>query len=160
MPVIRRAHARDAESIARLSAAAAQEAGEVSGLLDADHVRAHAFGQHPLFEPWVGETAPGQRAAALAIITKGYDVRRAVATVVLAELYVTPEHRRSGLARIMLSHIARRARELGARELTITTGVGNSVARQFFAAVGTQESQALTYLMHIDVMEWLAAEAR
>ena len=159
-PVIRRATIRDADAIARLSAAAAAEAREIAGLLDADHVRAHAFGPKPLFEPWVGETPADRKPAALAIITKGYDVRRAIATVVLAELYVTPEERRGGLARLLLAHIASRAKELGARELVITTGVGNATARQFFAAVGTQEGQAVTYVMNADAMEWLAAEAR
>ncbi|MBI1252350.1 MAG: GNAT family N-acetyltransferase [Alphaproteobacteria bacterium] len=157
---VRRAQARDADIIARLSAAAAEEAGELSGLLDAEHVRAHAFGQAALFEAWLAEPERRARPVGLALITKGYDVRRAVATVVLAELYIDPAHRRGGAARILLSNVAKRAIELGARELSITTGVGNDIARKFFAAVGAQERQALAYMMRADVMEWLAAEAR
>jgi GNAT superfamily N-acetyltransferase len=92
------------------------------------------------------------------MITKSYDVRRAAPNVVLCELYVVPEHRRGGLARKMMSAIARRARDLGARELAITTGVDNSVAQKFFAAVGANKREAAMFMMSADGIEWLAAE--
>jgi GNAT superfamily N-acetyltransferase len=94
-----------------------------------------------------------------AIITKSYDVRRASANIVLCELYVAPEHRRGGLARKMMSAVARRARELGARELAITTGVENEVAQRFFAAIGANRREAAVFMMSADGIEWLAAES-
>jgi GNAT superfamily N-acetyltransferase len=154
---IRRAVPRDADAIAKLSAAAAAEEGGVSGL-DADRIKAHAFGQNALFEAWVAEPEKRAPICAHAAITKSYDVRRACPTIVLVELFVAPEHRRGGLARKMMSAVARRARDLGARELMITTGVEDGVAQRFFAAVGAQRRDAAVFLMSADGIDWLAAE--
>ncbi|MGE0827749.1 MAG: N-acetyltransferase family protein [Hyphomonadaceae bacterium] len=158
--IVRRAETRDCDAIARMTAEAAREEGALTTSLDAQHIRQHGFGSGALFEVFLAEEARGRPPVAHAIITKGYDVRRAVATIVLCELYVRPEHRRSGLARQMMSGVARRAQELGARELEITTGVENAVARRFFSAIGAKENQAATFMMHADGIDWLAAEGR
>lgn len=154
---IRRAVPKDAEAIARLAAAAAAEEGGVSSL-DAERIRAHAFGANSLFEAWIAQERGNAPAVAHAVITKGYDVRRACPNVILCDLYVVPESRRSGLARKLMSVVARRARDLGARELTIATGVDNEVAQRFFAAVGAKPRQAAVFMMTADGLEWLAAE--
>ena len=154
---IRRAVARDADAIAKLSARAADEDGAASSL-DVDRIRAHAFGSNALFEAWVAQERNNTPLVAHAIITKSYDVRRAAPSVVLCELFVIPEHRRGGLARKLMSAIARRARDLGARELAITTGVENEVAQRFFNAVGAKRRDAAVFMMSADGIEWLAAE--
>jgi GNAT superfamily N-acetyltransferase len=155
--LIRRAVPRDADAIARLAAAAASEEGAVSAL-DTDRIRTNAFGQNALFEAWVAQERSNAPLVAHAIITKSYDVRRATPNIVLCELYVAPQHRRGGLARKMMSAVARRARDLGARDLAITTGVENEVAQKFFAAVGAHRRQAAVFVMSADGIEWLAAE--
>jgi GNAT superfamily N-acetyltransferase len=155
---IRRAVQRDSEAIARLAAAAAAEEGGMSSL-DLDRVRAHAFGQNALFEAWLAQERPNTPIQGQAIISKSYDFRRAAPNVVLCELYVVPEARRSGLARKLMSSVACRARDLGARELAITTGVENDVAQRFFAAVGAQRREAAVFMMSADGIEWLAAES-
>jgi GNAT superfamily N-acetyltransferase len=154
---IRRAVPRDADAIAKQSAAAAAEEGAVSGL-EAERIKAHGFGSNALFEAWVAEADKKAPICAHAVITKSYDIRRACPRVVLVELYVAPDQRRSGLARKMMSVVARRAREIGARELRITTGVENEVAQRFFAAVGAQRHDAAVFLMSADGIDWLAAE--
>ncbi len=154
---IRRAGQRDAEAIARLAAAAAVEEGALAGL-DADRIRAHGFGSSALFEAWVAQAKLNSPLLGHAIITKSYDVRRACATLVLCELYVAPEHRRSGLARKLMSAVAQRARDLSARELAITTGVKNEVAQRFFSAIGAKPQSAAVFIMSADGIEWLAAE--
>ncbi|MBX3510502.1 MAG: GNAT family N-acetyltransferase [Hyphomonadaceae bacterium] len=154
---IRRAVPRDAETIARLAAAAAAEEGGNSSL-DADRIRAHAFGQNALFEAWLAQERPNAPVLGQAVIVKSYDFRRAAPSIVLCELYVEPDRRRGGLARKLMSCVARRARDLGARELAITTGVENEVAQRFFAAVGAQRREAAVFLMSADGIEWLAAE--
>jgi GNAT superfamily N-acetyltransferase len=154
---IRRAIPRDAEAIARLSSAAASEDGALSGL-EAERVRAHGFGGNAHFETWVAQERPNAPLLAHAIFTKSYDVRRACPSIVLCELYVVPTQRRTGLARRMMSVVAQRARDLGARELAITTGVGNEVAQRFFAAIGARPQQAAVFMMSADGIEWLAAE--
>jgi GNAT superfamily N-acetyltransferase len=155
---IRRAVPRDADAIAKLAADAAAEEGVASGL-EADRIKAHAFGSSALFEAWVAQEKNNAPIVAHAVITKSYDMRRAAPTVVLCELYVAPSHRRGGLARKMMSAVARRARDLGARELAITTGVENEVAQKFFAAVGARPRQAAVFMMSADGIEWLAAES-
>lgn len=155
---IRRAVQKDADVIARLAAAAAAEEGGQSSL-DLDRVRAHAFGQQPLFEAWLAQERHNAPVMGQAVISKSYDFRRAAPNVVLCELYVVPEARRSGLARKLMSCVAKRARDLGARELAITTGVENGVAQRFFAAVGAQRRDAAVFMMSADGIEWLAAES-
>jgi GNAT superfamily N-acetyltransferase len=156
--IIRRAVPRDAEAIARLAAQAAAEEGAASAL-ETDRIRAHAFGGQALFEAWVVQERPNKPILAHAVITKSYDVRRGCPSIILCELYVVPEHRRGGLARRLMSAVARRARDLGARELTITTGVGNEVAQRFFAAIGAHPRSAAVFMMSADGIEWLAAES-
>ncbi len=158
MYLIRRAVPRDAEAIARMAGAAATEEGAVSGL-DTDRIRSHAFGSNALFEAWVAQERANAPLIGHAIITKSYDVRRAAPNIVLCELYVAPDHRRGGLARKMMSAVAHRARELGARELAITTGVENEVAQKFFAAIGANRRDAAVFMMSGDGIEWLAAES-
>lgn len=155
--LIRRAMPRDADAIARLIANAAAEEGIAPGL-DADRLRAHAFGANALIEVWVAQPKAQADIVGHAVITKSYDVRRATPSLVLCELYVAPQHRRGGLARKIMSAIAKRARDLGAREMAITTGVDNEVAQRFFAAIGARPQQAAVFMMSADGIEWLAAE--
>ncbi|HVY86333.1 MAG TPA: GNAT family N-acetyltransferase [Caulobacterales bacterium] len=157
MVQVRRAVHRDAEAIARLTAEAAAETASPSAL-DVDRIRHQAFGANALFECWVAEDRQNKAPCGHAIVTRTYDVRRACPILVLAELYVRPEHRRGGVARLILSAIARRAVDLGARELTITTGVDNAVAQRFFAAVGAAPRQAAVFVMPADGLQWLATE--
>lgn len=154
---IRRSIPRDADAIARLAAEAAAEEGGQS-VLESDRVRLHGFGQSALFEAWVAQERSNAPLNGLAIITKSYDVRRACPTIVLCELYVAPSFRRSGLARKLMSVVAQRARDIGARELTITTGVENAVAQRFFSAIGARPQSAAVFMMSADGIEWLAAE--
>lgn len=154
---IRRAVPRDSDAIAKLAAQAASEEGAASSL-ESDRIRAHAFGSNALFEVWVAQAQGSGAILAHAMITKSYDVRRAAPNVVLCELFVVPDQRRSGLARKMMSAVARRARDLGARELAITTGVDNNVAQKFFAAIGANKREAAMFMMSADGIEWLAAE--
>ena len=155
--LIRRAVPKDADAIARMAAAAASEEGSISAL-DSDRIRTNAFGQNAMFEAWVAQERSNAPLVAHAMITKSFDIRRACPNIVLCELYVAPQQRRSGLARKMMSAVARRARDLGARDLAITTGVENEVAQKFFAAVGAHRRQAAVFVMSADGIEWLAAE--
>lgn len=126
--------------------------------LDLDRIKAHGFGGTALFEIWVAQERVNAPLVGQAVITKSYDFRRAAPTVQLCELFVVADERRSGLARKLMSSVARRARDLGARELVITTGVENEVAQRFFAAVGARRRDAAVFVMSADGIEWLAAE--
>jgi GNAT superfamily N-acetyltransferase len=153
---IRRATVRDCDAIARMSAEASRDEGVPPSSLDADLVRAHGFGQTPLFDAFVAEGPRGL--VGHAITHKGYDVRYACPTMILAELYVAPEARRGGVARLLISALARRAREIGCRRMSITTGLENAVAHRFYAAIGAHEEGTKHFLLAADAIEWLAAE--
>ncbi|MGE3143309.1 MAG: GNAT family N-acetyltransferase, partial [Hyphomonadaceae bacterium] len=113
---VRRASSRDVETLTRLAHDSARELGLMTAI-DADRLKAHAFGPQPLIECYLAEERPG-RAAGHALVTKGYDFRRAAATLQVGDLYVVPEYRHAGTARLLISAIARRAIELGSREIT------------------------------------------
>lgn len=157
MVQVRRAHARDADIVARLCSEAAAEE-DVHSALDSDRIKAHAFGSNALFEVWLAESRRGREIAGCAIVSKSYDVRRAMPTLVVCELYVAPAFRRVGVARVLMSALARRAMDLGAREVQITTGVDKEVAQRFFAAIGAQAASASVYKMSADGIQWLANE--
>lgn len=159
---IRKAYSRDAEALARMTALAAQEDGLRPPALDVELIRAHGFGAMPLFESWVAErriaAANVAQAVGCAIAHKGYDVPSACATLVVGSLYVAPEARGKGVARMIIAEIAERAVELGARQIMITTGLDNRQARQFFAAIGATETSAAMFALGRDQIEWLAQE--
>jgi GNAT superfamily N-acetyltransferase len=155
---VRKATVRDCDAIARMSAAASRDEGVPPSSLNADLVRAHGFGQTPLFDAFVAEGAKGL--IGHAITYKGYDTRFACPTMVLAELYVEPESRRLGVARFFISAVAKRAREIGCRRIQITTGLDNAVAHRFYAAIGAQEERTKAFVLTADAIEWLAAESR
>lgn len=156
---IRRAVAADADIACRFAAAASGEDGRPPPAFSPDLFRRDALGPNAQIEVWIAEDAQGAPCGQ-AIACRGYDLQHAMPTMELLHLYVVPERRRDGLARMLIAEVANRAMDLGVRELTITTGVGNAVARRFFAAVGAREDRLARYLIEPDGIEWLAAEAQ
>ncbi len=155
----RRAGPNDADTVQRLTGLAFAEEGSNTPGLHPDVFRRDGCSKMALIEGFLAEDA-AHRPAGLAILSKGYDIHRSLPTVVLLNLYVRPEHRRSGLARMLLAQVAARAMELGAKELAITTGVNNDIARKFFESVGASEDRLARYVMEADEIEWLAEEGR
>ena len=153
----RRANANDAETVCRFVAQAAGEEGAQNNFT-LDMYKRDACGAHPKIEIWLAEDAR-YKVCGQAIVLRGYDLARATPTMILLHLFVAPDYRRDGLARILISEIAMRAKETGVKEITITTGVENAVARRFFEAIGAREDRLARYLIAADGIEWLAAEA-
>ena len=154
---VRKAMIRDADAVARQNMEAAREDGEASSGFGPEQIRQHAFGSSPVIEILVGES--GSLIVAHSITYRGYDLRAGQPNLVLASLYVAPEARRHGLARIMMSAVARRARERGCRRIHITTGQNNAVAHRFYAAIGAKEEQEAAFVLASDAIEWLATES-
>jgi GNAT superfamily N-acetyltransferase len=154
---IRRATAQDADTVCRFVAEAAVEEG-TSNNFSRDMYKRDAVGSNARVDAWIAEDERG-KACAQAITSRGYDLQRATPTMVLLHLFVAPEHRRDGLARLIITHVAVRAREMGVKELTIITGVENAVARRFFEAIGAREDRLARYVLGADGIEWLATEA-
>lgn len=154
---IRRATQHDAETVCRFVAEAAAEEGAPNAF-SIEMYRRDAVGPNARVETWLVEDVRG-KPCAQAIVARGYDLARAAPTMILLHLYVCPDRRRDGLARELISAVAVRAKEMGVKELTIATGVGNAVARRFFEAIGAREAPLARYLLSADGIEWLAAEA-
>jgi GNAT superfamily N-acetyltransferase len=153
---VRRAVPRDAETIARQSLEAAREDGTAAGF-GVEQIRNHAFGQSAIVEIMVAEQAG--KLIGHTVTYRGYDIRAGQPNLVLTALYVAPEARRAGLARLLISAVAQRAREQGCRRIHITAGLDNSVAHRFYAAIGAKEERAAAFMLAADAIEWLAAES-
>jgi GNAT superfamily N-acetyltransferase len=154
---IRRAVSRDADAIAKLAAQAAGEEGAASSL-EADRIKAHAFGSNALFEAWVAQERQQRRSLRTRSSPRATTCAAPRPTSCCANFTSYPNIAAGGLARKMMSAVARRARDWGARELAITTGVENEVAQRFFNAVGAKKREAAVFMMSADGIEWLAAE--
>lgn len=156
---IRRALSNDADTSCAFTAAAALEEGALPSAFSPDLFRRDAVGVNPALDVWIADD-PAGRPRGQAIACSGYDLQHATPTMEILHLYVLPENRRDGLARMLIAEVAKRAMDIGAKELTITTGIDNAVARMFFAAIGAREDRRARYLIEPDGIEWLAAEAR
>jgi N-acetylglutamate synthase-like GNAT family acetyltransferase len=153
----RRAQARDADVIARMVALASREDGLSEPALDVEMLRAHAFSAQPMLECWVAEDG-ASRLLGAAVTYRGYDIQIASPTLVVAALYVAPEGRGAGVARCLIAQVSARAMELGAREVSITTGIDNAMAHKFFASIGAFEANRTVYTLQRDQIEWLSEE--
>jgi ribosomal protein S18 acetylase RimI-like enzyme len=131
--------------------------GQVAALFD--EYRAH-YGQPPspqVTHDWLhGQLAQGRLAIAAAI-RAGQACGFITATVMPAslmlgtawsirDLYVAPQHRRSGIARALLQHIADHARAAGAYRLSLQTEAGNTPALRLYTAAGFQPVDGLKLL--------------
>jgi GNAT superfamily N-acetyltransferase len=152
---VRRATTRDAEAIARQNREASREDNAPAGF-GVDQIKAHAFGQQAIIELLVVE----QDGAVIghSATYRGYDIRAGQPNLILAELYVDPENRRGGIARLLISAVAKRAREQGFRRVLITAGTSNAAAHKFYEAIGAREENRVAFSLATDAIEWLAAE--
>jgi GNAT superfamily N-acetyltransferase len=57
-------------------------------------------------------------------------------TFELVSMWVAPEHRRKGVARLLVGRVIEEARHLGARRLALFVSDGNLVAESFYASMG------------------------
>jgi ribosomal protein S18 acetylase RimI-like enzyme len=56
----------------------------------------------------------------------------------LTQIYVTPEHRRNGVAAALIGHVEAQARSAGATSVYLLTGHDNAAAQAFYQAQGFQ----------------------
>jgi GNAT superfamily N-acetyltransferase len=62
------------------------------------------------------------------------------------DLYVTPAHRRRGIARVLLQHVIDDARQAGAHRVSLQTETGNTPALTLYAAAGFHPVTSLELL--------------
>jgi len=98
-----------------------------------------AFGRAPRFELFVASRRGRQGLVAYAIVLWTYSSFLARPTLYLEDIYLSPDHRGTGLARSFLSYLARVAlRRKGGRIEGVVLG-WNQRARRFYRSTGAKE---------------------
>lgn len=68
----------------------------------------------------------------------------------IVQLYVAPEHQRSGLGRKLLMHTLRQARKSGFKCAALETAVQNTAARRFYEKFGFRQLNSMRSVNGID----------
>lgn len=124
-----------------------------------DEYRAH-YGQPPspqATHDWLHGQLAGHRMTIAAAIRAGHACGFITASVIPAslmlgtawsirDLYVAPQHRRSGIARALLQHVVGHARAEGVYRVSLQTEAGNTPALRLYAAAGFQAVNGLKML--------------
>ncbi len=102
--------------------------------LKAEALHEHLFGARPVVEAWVGEVEG--EVVAYAICFTSYSTFLGKPGLYLEDLYVRPAHRRTGLGRAMLRHLARLTLERGYGRFEWTVLDWNHDAIRFYQGMG------------------------
>ncbi|MCY4746717.1 GNAT family N-acetyltransferase [Pelomonas sp. UHG3] len=134
-PDIRPAEPRDLHVIVQLIGELA-EFENLSHLLEVtpESLAPHLFGDEPAAECVVGEV--GGEVVAFALFYKNFSTFLSRPGLYLEDLYVRPAHRRSGLGRALLIHLARLACERGYGRFDWTVLDWNEDAIRFYESLG------------------------
>jgi GNAT superfamily N-acetyltransferase len=124
-----------------------------------DHLRTALFGDPPTVYGHIAEV--DGEAAAGALWFRNFSTWDGVAGIYLEDLYVRPRFRRRGLARAMLSALARECVEAGYTRLSWAVLNWNVNAIALYDAVGGQpQTQWTTYRVSGSALSDLADEPR
>jgi GNAT superfamily N-acetyltransferase len=100
-----------------------------------DRLRDVLFSEHPAVHALVAETDSGQ-VVGTAVWFLTFSTWTGTAILYLEDLFVRPEHRREGHARALLGELARRAMDLGCRQMAWAVLDWNEPAKQFYRSIG------------------------
>lgn len=106
--------------------------------------RRDGFGPGRAFVTLVVEL--GDMIAGYLMYHPGYDVDRAERIVHVVDLYVAPEMRRRGVGRALIASVSAVGREIGAVELQWSVFEPNSLAFDFYKALGADQVRGLRYM--------------
>ncbi|MBW3622508.1 MAG: GNAT family N-acetyltransferase [Armatimonadetes bacterium] len=135
--MIRKAEARDAETLIRLIDALA-EYEQLEGPSEAAKARLieDGFGERPRYEAYLAES--DGEAVGYAITFETYSTFLAKPTLYLEDLFVLPHARRAGAGRTFFQHLARVALERGCGRIEWTVLDWNASAIRFYDSLGGQ----------------------
>lgn len=157
--VIRPAIPADAPEIVRLIralAAAGERPAPVIAPVTEASVLADGFGPSPAFE--VILACRGDIAVGFAQFYPTYAAWIGERTVTIANLYVAPDERRGGLARLLVREVARAALARGAMRLELFVEVTNP-ARAFYTRLGFTEMTDIRCRLEAGGMRAIAEES-
>lgn len=125
--------------VALIDAYARDPMGGSQGLSDAARVALiPGLQQHPttlIFLAWDGDTPVG-----IAVCFLGFSTFQARPLLNIHDLAVLPTHRRQGVGRLLLEHVAAKARALNCCKLTLEVRADNLTAQQLYHAVGFEQA--------------------
>jgi GNAT superfamily N-acetyltransferase len=133
---IRRAEPADAEVLIALIDALSAFVEDPPTRLTADDIRRDGFGPDAWFDCFIAEQ--GGRPVGYAICYFGFSTDHGGRGLHLADLYVDPALRGSGLGRALMATVARHALSRGALWLVWDVWVKNRTAEAFYAAIGAR----------------------
>lgn len=137
MITLRHATADDVEEILAMLHASAREQGfpdEVA--VTAEDLREDGFGPNPHFRVVIAEREGVSAGMALYFFTYSTWVSRI--GLYLEDLYIDPGHRRKGIGRILLQHLAKIAREHGCRRFQWVVHRRNNNAIAMYESFGAR----------------------
>lgn len=136
MAVVRRAEPADADTIIALIEALTAFVEDPPTRLTADDIRRDGFGPDAWFDCFIAEHDGEPVGYALCYF--GFSTDHGGRGLHLADLYVDPERRGSGLGRALMTAAARHGRARGARWLLWDVWVRNHGAEAFYEAIGAK----------------------
>jgi ribosomal protein S18 acetylase RimI-like enzyme len=154
---VREAGPADAGTIAAFARALSLEEGYPAPPLQAEHVRAEAFGASPRFRALIAEQ--GGRALGYALFYPAYDTDHAARGFYLQDLYVAPGARRRGAGRALMAALARACEADGGCYVFWNALPKNRAGLAFYRSIGAREERVLTLSLQPDALKRLANTA-
>jgi GNAT superfamily N-acetyltransferase len=156
--IIRRAEPADAEAIIALIDALAAFVQDPPTRLTAEDIRRDGFGPDAWFQCFLAER--DGRPVGYAIAYPGFSSDHGGRGLHLADLYVDPSLRGTGLGRALMAAVARHGRERDALWLVWDVWVKNDTAKAFYEAIGaTPYDDVFAMTLKGEALAALAGEA-
>jgi GNAT superfamily N-acetyltransferase len=132
---VRQAEKGDSATILRLLRQLARFEGAPDGVrLTEEAIRRDAFGERPRFEALLAEA--DNHACGLLIFFLAYSSWSGAPTLMVHDLFVEADFRRSGAGRALLAAVARLSESRGCCRMDVNVLAWNESARRFYAALG------------------------
>lgn len=148
MFTVRQASALDIELVVPLFDAYRQFYGQRSDLALARAFLSERFAHH---ESVVLLALTSSSSAGFTQLYPSFSSVGAARTYLLNDLFVQPEYRRSGVAKLLMTEAARYARALGATRLSLSTAHTNASAQRLYESLGWKlDTQFRSYILAID----------
>jgi ribosomal protein S18 acetylase RimI-like enzyme len=136
---VREARPDEASLIHRMILAIAEDSGQGDRVVSSiEDIERDGFGDRRAFGTLLASR--GSRVIGMALYFPEYSTWRGQRGCYLLDLYVTPEERSQGIGRLLVTALARRAREQGAAYLRLSVDEHSTRALAFYRRLGFAEA--------------------
>jgi ribosomal protein S18 acetylase RimI-like enzyme len=154
--MIRPAQPDDAAALLALVAALNRDQGDPDDVLTATQLREAVIANAATIA--MIAQAPDGALVGYATAHPTYETGHGECGLYVGDLFVAPEHRRRGIARALLSAIARAGHGQGARHLWLTAKPENTAAHAFYRRLGSRGESVMAFAVVQQDFLNLAAE--